>query len=59
VSRKPDAVQPIALGSLAELETQIIIAKEIGYLTTEELSPLLGRVDIVRKMVKSLSKSLS
>lgn len=58
-SREFKQYLPIALGSLAELETQIIIAKEIGYLTTEELSPLLGRVDIVRKMVKSLSKSLS
>ena len=30
----------IALGSLAELETQVIIAKEIGYLTGENLIPL-------------------
>ena len=30
----------IALGSLAELETQLIIAKEIEYLTGENLIPL-------------------
>jgi four helix bundle protein len=30
----------IALGSLAELETQLIIAEEIGYLTGEKLIPL-------------------
>jgi len=49
----------IALGSMAELETQLIIATEIGYVNTGELDHLLSRIDTIRKMAKSLSKSLA
>ncbi len=49
----------IALGSLAELETQLIIAQEIDYLRSEELKPLLATLDNVRKMARGLSNSLS
>src|SRR4030042_1837369 len=35
----------ISLGSVAELETQLIIAKEIEYLALEELNPLLAALD--------------
>ncbi len=48
----------IALGSVAEVETQLIIAKAINYLTDGELNPLLDSLDIVKKMLKSLSKSI-
>lgn len=48
----------ISLGSLAETETQLVIAKEINYLTEEELAPVLDTLDIIRKMIKSLSNSL-
>jgi four helix bundle protein len=46
------------LGSTAELETQLIIAKEIDYLNEEQLNPLIERLDIIRKMIKSLAKTL-
>lgn len=49
----------IALGSLAEIETQLIIAKEINYLSSEELNPLLSILDRIRKMTKGLSKTLT
>jgi four helix bundle protein len=49
----------VSLGSLAELETQLIIAKEINYLGKEELNPLLLTLDHIRKMVRALSNSLS
>jgi four helix bundle protein len=49
----------VSLGSLAELETQLIIAKEINYLGKEELNPLLLALDHIRKMVRALSNSLS
>jgi four helix bundle protein len=49
----------ISLGSLAELETQLIIAKEIEYLTQDELDALLSPLDRIRKMIKGLSKGLS
>jgi four helix bundle protein len=48
----------IALGSVAEAETQLIIAKEIAYLNVEELNPLLERIDHIRKMLRWLSNSL-
>jgi four helix bundle protein len=49
----------ISLGSLAELETQLIIAKEIEYLTQNELDALLSPLDRIRKMIKGLSKGIS
>jgi four helix bundle protein len=48
-----------ALGSLAEIETQLIISKEINYLGDDELIPLIGDLDIIRKMVKALAKCLT
>jgi four helix bundle protein len=48
----------ISLGSLAEAETQLIIAKEIDYLTNEELNNLLLKIDHIRKMAKALLNSL-
>ncbi len=49
----------VSLGSLAELETQLIIAKEIEYLTQEDLNPFLATLDRARKMIKGLSKGIS
>ena len=49
----------ISLGSLAELETQLIIAKEIEYLTQNELDALLSPLDRIRKMIKGLSKGIA
>ncbi len=49
----------VSLGSLSELETQLIIAQEIGYLSAEEeLNPLLISIDTIRKMLRALSNSL-
>ena len=48
----------ISLGSLAELETQLIIAKEIEYLTLNELNTLLATLDRIRKMIRGLSKGI-
>jgi four helix bundle protein len=49
----------IGLGSVAELETQLILTKEIGYLTSEEVRPFLSTLDRVRKMIKALSKGIA
>jgi four helix bundle protein len=48
----------IALGSLAEIETQLIIAREINFLGNEETDPLLETIDRIRKMIKGLSTSI-
>jgi len=49
----------ISLGSVAEIETQLILSKEISYLTSEELNPLLITLDRIRKRIKGLSKVIS
>jgi four helix bundle protein len=46
----------IALGSASELETQIIIAKKLGYIKNEET--LLSDITIIRKMLNALISSL-
>ena len=48
----------IALGSVGEVETQLIIAQEIAYVNIEELHPLLEKIDHIRKMLRGLSNSL-
>ena len=46
----------IALGSLSEAETQIIIAKRLSYIKIEE--KLLHEIETLRKMVTGLIKYL-
>jgi four helix bundle protein len=48
----------IALGSTAELETQILLSAELGYLKAPAKEQLLGEIDIVGKMLRGLHKSL-
>ncbi|MEW5786582.1 MAG: four helix bundle protein [Pseudomonadota bacterium] len=44
----------IARGSLSELETQLVIARELGYCTAEQA--LISRVDHVFKLLQGLIK---
>ena len=46
----------IALGSLSELETQLIISKNLNY--SETISSLLSKVTDIRKMTFGLIKSI-
>jgi four helix bundle protein len=48
----------IALGSAAELETQLIIAREIDYLSVGESTFLLTILERIMKMLKKLSLSI-
>ena len=45
----------IASGSASELETQLMIAKNLNYLSSEML---FKKTDVVRKMITSLIRSL-
>ena len=45
----------VALGSLAELETQLLLSEELGFMNNEEMS---GRIEEIRKMLLGLIKSL-
>lgn len=46
----------IAIGSLAELETQIILAEDLDYIT--DASDILEEVTVLRKMLWSLRNKL-
>jgi four helix bundle protein len=49
----------IALGSAAGLDTQLIIANQVNYLSIAELNSLLGNLEIIMKMLKKLCISLT
>jgi four helix bundle protein len=42
----------VALGSLAELETQLIIAEKLGYLDNQKLNKFLSELDVMGKMTR-------
>lgn len=48
----------IATGSLYELDTQLTIAKEVGFLPNEALLPLMENIDEITRMISGLKKSL-
>jgi len=49
----------IALGSSFELETQLIIAKEFNYITTEKADIICAMIIEIQKMIGGLQKSLN
>ncbi|MDR0825530.1 MAG: four helix bundle protein [Prevotella sp.] len=49
----------IALGSAIELDTQIIISKELGFLGEEEYRIINSLLLEIKKMLKSLIRSLN
>ena len=48
----------IALGSLAELEPQVMLAGRFQYLSENELQPLLSQTDEIHRMLRGLQKAL-
>jgi len=48
----------VSLGSLAELDTQTIIANKLGYLSEETLSSISNGITELRKMISSLISKL-
>ena len=48
----------IALGSLAELETQLIIAYELGYLEKIKKCKIIEKMDILGKQMRTLISRL-
>ena len=51
-------VYTIAYGSVCELETQIMISGDLGYVEKERLDKLRGQIGDVERMLKALIKSL-
>jgi four helix bundle protein len=48
----------IVAGSAAELKTQLIISREIGFLSQEKSELLIESTDEIERMLTGLSKSL-
>lgn len=48
----------IAYGSLSEVETQVLIAQRIGYLSETSLEPLIVRVNEVGRVIQGLGRYL-
>ena len=48
----------IAFGSAAELETQLVIANEINYLTSIDYEPLVSELSAIVKMLHGLRSKL-
>jgi len=48
----------ISLGSLAEVDTQLIISKELGYIDRRDLHTLNNKIAELRKMIHSILKNL-
>lgn len=49
----------IAQGSLAEVETQMLIAERLGYMTKAALGPLMSLSSEVGRLMHGLSNALS
>jgi four helix bundle protein len=47
----------IALGSSYELETQVILAFNFGYITNEQSNTLIQKLQTIQKMIYNLIKS--
>ncbi|MDP2158300.1 MAG: four helix bundle protein [Nitrospirota bacterium] len=48
----------IAYGSLCELETQLLLSKDLGYLPDSEKEKLTADISTVERMLKALIRSL-
>lgn len=49
----------ISRGSIAELETQLIISERLGYITTEDLKRIMSILDEESRMLAGLRRSLT
>jgi len=56
----PDYIRAlyIAYGSICELETQIMLSGDLGYISAQSLEPFLENLHEVERMLKALIKSL-
>jgi four helix bundle protein len=46
------------MGSVAEIETQILLSQDLGYVKEELTLELLAELDIIGKMLRGLAKSI-
>jgi four helix bundle protein len=48
----------IAYGSLVEVASQLFLALDQGYISNEDLDPVLAEIDLIAAKIVALSKSL-
>jgi four helix bundle protein len=48
----------IAQGSISELETQMLISRNLGFLASKQINPLLQEIEEISRMLIGLKKSL-
>lgn len=48
----------IAVGSLFELETQLLIAQRLGYINKAQLEVVLSKIDEISRMLRGLQKAI-
>ena len=48
----------ITMGSVAEIETQILLSNDLGYITSEITQEVLGELDAIGKMLRGFAKSI-
>lgn len=48
----------IAQGSASELETELLIAKNLGYLSSEDFELIFEEINVVGRMIGGLSKAV-
>ncbi len=48
----------IAIGSAYEIETQLLISSDLGFITEEKLPPLINKINDLIKMIYSFQISL-
>ena len=49
----------IALGSASELETQILISIDLGYISVEESEHIKGKIEEIIRMLSSLIRTMN
>lgn len=47
-----------AEGSAAELDTQLFLSVELGYLTSSDAAPVVAQIEEIRRMLNSLRRRL-
>ncbi len=48
----------IAIGSTAELETQVLLGKEMGYYSDNDIKMLIGQLHEIERIIEGLQQSL-
>src|SRR5687768_4752670 len=48
----------ITMGSVAEIETQVLLSNDLGYITSEVTQEVLAELDAIGKMLRGLAKSI-